>query len=333
MALSTGLKGAIENIERGVGFGTSGLSRFQDAGLQAQQQQSALAGLQGQQAFNQALMNNPAIQFQREQGERAVLRNAAALGGLGGGNVMKELSRFGTGLAAQDLQNQFNRASQIAGQGLGAAGQLGDIGLRAGQFAGQAALDVGRDIAQNVSGTTSALAQLRQQQGAGLSDIIGQSGGNLANLLSGAGQAQAGSQQNLAALLANLATQQGSTVAGLRGIPGVQQQQGNLGGLGQLASGLGAGYQAYKLAGLKPALAGAAAIGTSDIRLKENIRQIGVSEGGHNLYQWDWNDKAKALGVDSPAIGVIAQEVKEKNPEAVITGDHGYLMVNYAGLN
>jgi len=85
---------------------------------------------------------------------------------------------------------------------------------------------------------------LVNQQGAGISDLTGQASGNLSNLLSGAGQAQAGSQQQLAALLANLATQQGSTVAGLSGIPGVQQQGGILGSLGAAAEGIGTGYKA-----------------------------------------------------------------------------------------
>jgi hypothetical protein len=32
-----------------------------------------------------------------------------------------------------------------------------------------------------------------------------------------------------------------------------------------------------------------------DERLKENIKPIGKSKNGHNLYTWDWNDKAKEL--------------------------------------
>jgi hypothetical protein len=90
-------------------------------------------------------------------------------------------------------------------------------------------------------------------------------------------------------------------------------------GLGDI---LGAGSQ----------LAGMYFLGQSDERLKENIKLIGTSENGHNVYTWDWNNKAKELGVNNPTIGVIAQEVKKYMPEAVIKDDNGYYMVNYGAL-
>jgi len=71
----------------------------------------------------------------------------------------------------------------------------------------------------------------------------------------------------------------------------------------------------------------------SDIRFKENIRPAGKTAGGHNLYMWDWNDTAKeVLGEEGSSMGVIAQEVIETHPELVVTGDHGYYMVNYGGI-
>ena len=73
-------------------------------------------------------------------------------------------------------------------------------------------------------------------------------------------------------------------------------------------------------------------LGKSDERLKENIKPIGKSENGHNLYTWDWNDKAKELGVNDPTTGVIAQEIMKYMPEAVITDENGYYMVNYGVL-
>ena len=75
-----------------------------------------------------------------------------------------------------------------------------------------------------------------------------------------------------------------------------------------------------------------AAVIWSDERLKENIKPIGKSENGHNLYTWDWNDKAKELGVNTSTIGVIAQEVKKYMPKAVIQDANGYYKVNYGVL-
>lgn len=78
---------------------------------------------------------------------------------------------------------------------------------------------------------------------------------------------------------------------------------------------------------------GAALITASDVRLKENIKAHSTTPNGLNVYTWDWNDEAHALGLsDVPGFGVLAQEVQETHPEAVIEGTHGYLMVNYGKL-
>jgi hypothetical protein len=79
-------------------------------------------------------------------------------------------------------------------------------------------------------------------------------------------------------------------------------------------------------------LGGMYLLGQSDERLKENIKPIGKSENGHNLYTWDWNNKAKELGVNTPTIGVLAQEVMKYMPEAVIEDENGYYKVNYGVL-
>ena len=69
-------------------------------------------------------------------------------------------------------------------------------------------------------------------------------------------------------------------------------------------------------------------VGTSDIRLKENIEHIG-DINGINIYRWDWNDIAVDLGIDEPTFGVIAQEVISSG--YVIEHD-GWLRVDYGGL-
>jgi len=72
--------------------------------------------------------------------------------------------------------------------------------------------------------------------------------------------------------------------------------------------------------------------GPSDIRLKENITQIGTSNG-FNIYSWNWNKKGIELGADKyPTVGVIAQEVIKTRPDAVIT-ENGYLKVDYEKLD
>ena len=68
---------------------------------------------------------------------------------------------------------------------------------------------------------------------------------------------------------------------------------------------------------------------TSDQRLKDNITPIDdpltkvLSISGNTF---NWNEKSNKSGHD---VGVIAQEVLEVLPEAVITRDNGYLAVDY----
>ena len=77
------------------------------------------------------------------------------------------------------------------------------------------------------------------------------------------------------------------------------------------------------------AMQGAGAMGYSDARLKRNIERVD-SVDGVNLYTWDWHKDAP---VTSPMnYGVMAQEVAETHPEAVTTGEHGYMVVDYNKL-
>lgn len=65
----------------------------------------------------------------------------------------------------------------------------------------------------------------------------------------------------------------------------------------------------------------------SDIRLKTNVRRIGVTSKGYTRYRWDWRD-----GTGS-AEGVIAQEVMQRDPSAVCEGAGGFLMVDYSKVH
>lgn len=70
----------------------------------------------------------------------------------------------------------------------------------------------------------------------------------------------------------------------------------------------------------------------SDRRLKENLVKIGNAGNGLNIYLGNYNDKA--LEIDSnlnnnTQVFLIAQEVRDVNPDAVKLLDNGYLAVNY----
>lgn len=65
---------------------------------------------------------------------------------------------------------------------------------------------------------------------------------------------------------------------------------------------------------------------TSDRRLKTGIIRVGKHPAGFGLYRFRY------LWSDTEHIGVLAQEVLEVLPHAVIRGEDGYLRVNYAAL-
>ncbi len=64
----------------------------------------------------------------------------------------------------------------------------------------------------------------------------------------------------------------------------------------------------------------------SDRRLKTNVTRIAVHSAGFGIYRF------KYLWSDTEYIGVMAQEVLEAMPEAVVHGDDGFLRVDYAAL-
>ena len=185
-------------------------SPYRTAGEQALQQQAALSGAMGQDAFQQAYQESPYIQFLREQGMRANLSGAAATGGLGGGNVQKELQRFGQGLASQGLQQQIANLGALSGQGLSATGSAAGIATGAGtnlaniasalggqQLATQTALgnqlagynlSTGLPAVQTISNLGTNLAAGRTRAGELLAQQYGQTAGQLGNIYTGQGR-------------------------------------------------------------------------------------------------------------------------------------------------
>jgi len=84
-------------------------------------------------------------------------------------------------------------------------------------------------------------------------------------------------------------------------------RQNNMGMLGGLFSGLGSIAAAF-----------------SDERLKENIKQVGKTNDGQKIYSYNYKGDSK------PQMGLIAQEVKKKHPNAVMKDKaSGFLMVDY----
>ena len=68
---------------------------------------------------------------------------------------------------------------------------------------------------------------------------------------------------------------------------------------------------------------------STDNKLLSEVKTRMILDNGLIVHIWEWNEKAKALGMDKHIpIGLIAQDVKVMYPEAVIEDENGYLMVD-----
>ena len=304
----------------------SDLARQQQLGMfgSEQEQQRALqqaqfgqqAGLTGFEAQQQRAMR------QAELGQQAGLagQDIAAQRNLEQARLQQQ-----AGLTGFEAQQQRAIEQARLGQQAGLAGYEGQLSTaqRQADLSQQAGL-AGQDIQARMAMFAPELELRARQQQAGLLGGVGaEQQQRLANLgqigAQQQGLGQAGLQSAYEEFQRALAygPQQFGLLAAGQGVttPTTTSQQQT--GLGDI---LGAGAQLWGMSML------------SDERLKENIKPIGKSENGHNLYTWDWNDKAKELGVNTPTIGVLAQEVKKYMPEAVIEDENGYYKVNYGVL-
>lgn len=145
------------------------------ASIGAQGAMMGLAGPEAEQAAITAIEQGPTFQGMVQQGENAILQNAAATGGLRGGNTQGALAQFRPSLLNQYLQQRFGNLQALTGTGQASAagtaaasqatgGQvisaLGDIGTAAANRAtavGQANAGIWSGVGQ----TASSLGTLR----------------------------------------------------------------------------------------------------------------------------------------------------------------------------
>jgi hypothetical protein len=245
-------------------------------------------------------------------------------------------------------------------------GQLGlnELGAQAnaakafgGSRHGVATGEMGRNIVQQLAQSSAGLRQqgFQQAQQAAQQDISGRMQAGLANQQAGL----QGAQQRLGASgqladISNLGFGMGQTLTSNLAQQGAQQQamqqalidagkQNFAGYTGQPQQSIGYVTQALgatpvpqtQTTSKQPGLFDYLTLATSmsDKRLKKNITKMGTLKSGLNVYKWEWKEGAKELGADmNHTLGVIAQEVKELFPSAVVKMDNGYYAVKYGEL-
>jgi hypothetical protein len=102
------------------------------AGDTARRYQLGALGLPGGAGYDEsiaAFRTSPGYEFALNQGRDQVMTGAAAGGNLFSGRTLKDLGRFGQGMADQQFGNWFNRVGGIAGQGGQATGTMANVGM------------------------------------------------------------------------------------------------------------------------------------------------------------------------------------------------------------
>lgn len=151
---------------------------FRQVGLQATEQLSGLAGLQGteaqQAAFGQ-FETSPGFEFRQQQGQQAVERGAAARGGLLSGKGLRGVEEVSQNIASQEFGNYVSALQGLAGLGPQATTRQNIAG---GAFAANQATTLQNIGAARATGF-GAQNQAFQTGLQGVSDVIGFGLGNI----------------------------------------------------------------------------------------------------------------------------------------------------------
>jgi hypothetical protein len=115
---------------------------------------------------------SPGYDFRFDEGQRAVESSAASKGMLMSGGNLKDLVRFGDGVASADYGDSFNRYSTLAG--------LGNASMNTGANAAS-------NFAQGGANTLQGIGQAKASGYAGMNQAIQGTLGNLAGIFGGMG--------------------------------------------------------------------------------------------------------------------------------------------------
>lgn len=142
-------------VAAGTKQATGYLAPYGEAGGRSVEAQQALMGLLGpeaQKAAIEQLQAGPEFQAMLQQGEQAILQNAAATGGLRGGNTQAMLAQFRPQLLAQLINQQYGRLAGLTGTGLSAAGGQANTAMQGAGLQAGLSSDIGAAKAGVITG-------------------------------------------------------------------------------------------------------------------------------------------------------------------------------------
>lgn len=321
---SDGMKSMVDNINKGVTSGIGGIGQATDTLGNIAQGGGKITSddinKMAKDLYQSDRVNSQVSQLSKDvnEGLQSQIQNlnqqSSASGNMGSsragvaegvatGKAADAIAQGSAAIQNQAMQDATQQAigtlsGNVANQ-MGAAGQLGNIGLGAGQLGGTSA------------------------------NIYNQM---LQNQLTGAGITQNQAQNILNNQWFN---QQGQANAGWDNLSKLLGMGGAIGGLGGTSNTTGKGGTSVSsgMAGLGGLMSGIGAMGSmfSDASLKKNVKKKGKTPSGETEYEWEWNKSAeKRIGKKGKEVGVLAQEVVKHKPEAVKKDRMtGKMMVDY----
>ena len=121
-----------------------------------------------------AFFKSPGYEFRLEEGTRAIDRSASARGQLMSGGTLRELQRYGQGLASSEFGNYANRLSALAGIGQTANQQGIAAGAAAGGQVGTSAANIGQSIMAGGTAQASGIVGANNAWQQGFGGAVGQ---------------------------------------------------------------------------------------------------------------------------------------------------------------
>jgi hypothetical protein len=203
------------------------LQQIQGTGAEALQGQRALLGMNGTDAQGQAirgLENSPEMAAYTQQGENSMLQNAAATGGLRGGNTQAAMAQFRPQLLAGLISQQYDRLGGLAGLGANTSAMLYQSGQSAAAGVGNAGMQVAGQVGSALSG---------------YSQGVGQAYGNLASGSASAFGTYANNSQANSNGMANAYNQYYNNQGSINGGFALAQSQSNIGIANSISGALG----------------------------------------------------------------------------------------------
>lgn len=161
-AANAGLQQGIDKMSGQQLANDAAYSPYTTAGANATTSIADLLGLNGNDkssAALEALKNSPLFTSQYDVGNRTVLQDAAATGGVRGGNTTNALAQFGSSLFSNVIQQQLANLMGVSNQGLNATNA--DQGLNSNLTSSIASLfgQQGQNTANSILGKRQATVQ------------------------------------------------------------------------------------------------------------------------------------------------------------------------------